>query len=176
MLKKEEMTNPESCMSRARPDELVFVLLGRDAAAPAAIRSWAQERVRLEKNLPSDAQILEALDCADRMTHERVPIFFFGCVKIAGHYMWQPGPRSDDSHFDRKNPWGLKINNGLAKIGVYHKDGWTAISRSDYTIDRRPGSHATFIARGTLTLADVQKLAREYFPTVAERVGVESWK
>jgi hypothetical protein len=49
---------------------MVFVLLGRDAAAPAAIRAWAAERIRLGKNAPTDEQIVEALRCADTMQAE----------------------------------------------------------------------------------------------------------
>lgn len=67
MTKLEELSNPNSCMSRAREDELTFVLLERDPAAPAAIRAWAGERVRIGKNLACDAQITEALLVADLM-------------------------------------------------------------------------------------------------------------
>ena len=62
--KSEELTNPASCMSRARPDEMTFVLLERDKAAPAAIRAWIRERVRLGKNNYADQQIREAEACA----------------------------------------------------------------------------------------------------------------
>jgi hypothetical protein len=48
MRKREELTSPESCMSRAREAEMTFVLLGRD-----------------------DAQITEALACAEAMARER---------------------------------------------------------------------------------------------------------
>lgn len=63
MLKQEELTNPNSCMSRARDDEMTFVLLGRDPAAPVAIRAWIEERVRLGKNTRDDAQIQNAEEC-----------------------------------------------------------------------------------------------------------------
>jgi len=49
MVKRDELTNPASCMSRAKEDEMVFVLLGRDAAAPVAIRAWVEERIRSAK-------------------------------------------------------------------------------------------------------------------------------
>ncbi len=49
MLKRDELADPTSCLNRARDDEMTFVLLGRDAAAPAAIRAWAEERIRLGK-------------------------------------------------------------------------------------------------------------------------------
>lgn len=64
MRKKEELTDPKSCMSKARPDEMTFVLLARDAAAPVAIRAWIAERIRIGKNNPDDAQIKEAEECA----------------------------------------------------------------------------------------------------------------
>lgn len=61
MRKREELKNPASCLSRARMDEWLFVLLGRDAAAPATVRAWVAERVRLGKNKEDDEQIQEAL-------------------------------------------------------------------------------------------------------------------
>lgn len=57
-------------MSNAHPDEMTFVLLGRDPVAPKVIRIWAQERVRLGKNAEDDPQITEALECARTMEVE----------------------------------------------------------------------------------------------------------
>lgn len=71
MRKRDELSRPDSCMSRAREDEMTFVLLGRDAAAPAAIRAWIRERVRLGKNRPGDPQIAESEECARTMEAER---------------------------------------------------------------------------------------------------------
>lgn len=67
MIKRDEEKRADSCFNRALPDEWVFVLLGRDAAAPAAIRAWVAERIRLGKNLPDDAQLGEALYAAGQM-------------------------------------------------------------------------------------------------------------
>lgn len=67
MIKRDELTKPNSCMNRALDDEVTFVLLGRDPAAPAAIRAWVAERIRLGKNTGRDLQITEALECATRM-------------------------------------------------------------------------------------------------------------
>jgi len=69
--KREELSNHKSCINRAREDEMVFVLLGRDPAAPAAIRAWAGLRVLLGKNKADDPQIVEALSCAETMEKER---------------------------------------------------------------------------------------------------------
>lgn len=71
MRKNQELTDPRSCMSRARDDEMTFVLLERDEAAPDTIRYWAARRIRLGKNKSDDPQIIEALACADAMEKER---------------------------------------------------------------------------------------------------------
>jgi hypothetical protein len=63
--KRDELADPPSCLNKARDNEWLFVLLGRDPAAPAAVRAWIKERVRLGKNLPADPQILEAGRWAD---------------------------------------------------------------------------------------------------------------
>jgi len=71
MRKQDELSNPQSCMSRARDDEMTFVLLARDAAAPFAIRAWADKRIHLGKNKLDDPQIIEALQCAEEMEKQR---------------------------------------------------------------------------------------------------------
>ena len=70
MRKQEELTDPSSCLSRAGDGELLFVLLGRDIAAPATIRFWVRQRIALRKNERDDPQIQEALRCADMMQAE----------------------------------------------------------------------------------------------------------
>lgn len=60
MRKCDELTDSKSCLSKAKDDEWLFVLLGRDAAAPVAVRAWVTERLRLGKNVPGDDQIAEA--------------------------------------------------------------------------------------------------------------------
>lgn len=67
MIKREELTNPNSCMSKAKDNEMTFVLLSRDIAAPQTIRFWVSERIKYEKNKSDDAQIIEALKCAEEM-------------------------------------------------------------------------------------------------------------
>ena len=70
MRKKDELTKKHTCMARAHPMEMTFVLLSRDVAAPATIRAWVAERIRLEKNVATDPQIVEALECAKTMELE----------------------------------------------------------------------------------------------------------
>lgn len=71
MIKRDEINDSTSCLNRAHDGERIFILLARDVAAPAAIRAWVAERIRLGKNALTDDQIVEALDCALRMDRER---------------------------------------------------------------------------------------------------------
>lgn len=71
MRKKQEIEIPSSCFNRAADDELIFVLRGRDTAAPSTIRFWAAERLRLGKNETGDDQISEAHQCAEIMEAEQ---------------------------------------------------------------------------------------------------------
>jgi hypothetical protein len=70
MKKRDELTDPNSCMSRAKYDEMTFVLLGRDMCAADTIRYWAAKRVLIGKNNRHDQQITEALACATEMERQ----------------------------------------------------------------------------------------------------------
>ncbi len=71
MMKRHELSDTGSCFNKARDDEIIFVLLARDMAAPATIRAWCAERVRLGKNAWNDPKIKEALQCAENMEEQR---------------------------------------------------------------------------------------------------------
>jgi len=64
VLKRDEMFVLDSCLNKAREDEMLFVLLARDPAFPATVRFWAAERVRLGKDGPASPKVLSALACA----------------------------------------------------------------------------------------------------------------
>lgn len=70
MRKRDELRGP-SCMTNALDDEMVFVLLARDRAAPLAIRAWAEARVALGLNLRTDEKIVEAFKAAETMEIEQ---------------------------------------------------------------------------------------------------------
>lgn len=59
MLKRDELSDPNSCLNRADDDELIFVLIGHDVASPHAIEQWVLKRVLLGKNHPDDAHRVE---------------------------------------------------------------------------------------------------------------------
>jgi len=60
MRKRDEITDPRSCLNKAHDHEWLFVLLGRDPAAIDAVRAWIEARVRLGRNARTDAKIVEA--------------------------------------------------------------------------------------------------------------------
>ena len=70
MRKEKERAIANSCWNKADDGERLFILLGRDVAAPAAIRAWADARIALGKNKARDNQILDALKCADIIEKE----------------------------------------------------------------------------------------------------------
>jgi hypothetical protein len=72
MRKVDELSQPTSCLNKAKDNEMLFVLLGRDRAAADTVRFWCQMRVKYKKNAPDDPQIREALACANTMEEERL--------------------------------------------------------------------------------------------------------
>lgn len=70
MKKHRELADPTSCLSRAKDDEDVFVLLGRDVAAPDTIRYWVHCRIVMGKNKREDPQMQEALLLAEVIERE----------------------------------------------------------------------------------------------------------
>ncbi len=67
MLKQFELSNQTSCLNRAKNEEMIFVLLGRDPAAPGAIKEWCHLRIAHGKNKAGDGQIIDAMQCATSM-------------------------------------------------------------------------------------------------------------
>jgi hypothetical protein len=63
MRKADELADANSCLNNARDDEMLFVLLERDDAVPAAIRAWVAKRIELGLNRPEDKKIREAIAC-----------------------------------------------------------------------------------------------------------------
>lgn len=71
MRKRDELADPNSCLNRARDDEWLFVLLGRDVAAAVAVRAWIESRIRQQKNKRHDPQIREAAAWIDAVVAEQ---------------------------------------------------------------------------------------------------------
>lgn len=52
------------CFEKAAPDEPMFVLLARDASAPALVEMWARDR---ERHGEEAGVVAEARECAEQM-------------------------------------------------------------------------------------------------------------
>lgn len=67
MTKIETISDPNSCLNKAKDDEPVFILLGRDMDAPMTIEKWCDFRVQSGKNKFEDEQIQDALNVSAQM-------------------------------------------------------------------------------------------------------------
>ncbi len=105
-------------------------------------------------------------------------LYYFGCgPSDTGHHLWRvegdyiPGVRWP-------HPWGNSIDSSLCPqhrhehgvVSYNTKDGWSGIGFWDSSMDRRSGSHSTFIVDMIHAAEDILALARERFPWVFERI------
>lgn len=60
MRKRDELTDPNSCLNKAKDDEPLFVLCARDLCAQTTVLAWINARLESGKNKPDDPQIIEA--------------------------------------------------------------------------------------------------------------------
>ncbi len=65
MLKKDEMTNPNSCLNKAAPDEPVFVLRANDPLAAGVVQAWRLRAIK--RGLHEPAKIEEAFKLIEEM-------------------------------------------------------------------------------------------------------------
>jgi hypothetical protein len=104
-------------------------------------------------------------------------IWYFGCDNSeTGHYLWDSDGKT---RWDvlRSNPWAAHIDDGLnpkkgqGQAAIHHKNGWTYVSFSDYTKDRRPGSNAGFLVDAEVEFPEVMAMAEIEFPEILRRIG-----
>ena len=70
MIKRDELSDPTSCLNRAAEDEPVFVLRATDMCAPDTILFWILSRLTAGRNQDDD-QIKEAQAVASNMVKYR---------------------------------------------------------------------------------------------------------
>ena len=125
-------------------------------------------------------------------------MFYFGCGRETGHYLWAPGLRWatwDRSVHERMghplgaHPWKDSIDvrlcpvddnrgyrrsdeerqpEGLGKI--HHRDGWTAWAFWDRTKEKRLNGNSVFLAEGEYDFDAMKAMAQEHFPEIWERI------
>ena len=113
-------------------------------------------------------------------------VYYFGPLKESGHFLFHENGEKVYS-FDRPGigiPWKDEEIDGPLQPGhpepgdrlqrrtrpmregetsLHHKDGWTALSFWDFTVDTRPGSSSTYIAKGEFTFEQMVELAKTHF-------------
>jgi hypothetical protein len=123
--------------------------------------------------------------------------FYFGCWRESGHHLWHRGSeghpykdwKQDDRLLGRSRhsadpgpgeiPWGYSLDGVLLKgrpgqrqgeAVVEQRDGWTALSFWDRSIDSRGGSSSTFVFDALLSPEEALAAAREAFPPIFARL------
>lgn len=126
---------------------------------------------------------------------KNVKMYYFGCVETAGHFMWDKNLHLhiSDAHdcpwkADRGDIDGKLQPHRAActkksycgcgsspegKALVHSKDGWTALSFWDRSVDTRGGCNSTFFAKGDFTFETMVQLAKVNFPKVWNRYKFE---
>lgn len=109
-------------------------------------------------------------------------MYYFGCWSKPGHIMVGEGGFPVLTHERRFVPWNGMID-GILQPGcffeygawrstgtqpegealLHQKEGWTAISFWDRTIDIRFGSNSTYLAEGTFTFDEMVQMAKARF-------------
>ena len=74
MLKKLERSTENSCWNKAKEDEPIFILLGRDIATNCAILEWMKLRILYGKNTKDDPQILEAREFIEKVRDYQIKL------------------------------------------------------------------------------------------------------
>lgn len=93
------------------------------------------------------------------MKDEPSPLFYFGCIRVAGHYLW----RTEDFKIYEPTKVGITRNLMGALDGAFCPDGikaypqqrwlcsivppWTIVAWWDRSVDSRPNCCSVFIGR-----------------------------
>jgi len=108
---------------------------------------------------------------------------YFGAAGSVGHYLWAPTgeklygwlPSSYGLPWDHIDGPLLPRTSAQQGHGLMHREqDWTALSIHDYTVDHRPGSHATFfLNRDVISFAEAvgALCAWPFLASVFDRIG-----
>jgi hypothetical protein len=108
---------------------------------------------------------------------------YFGCVGEVGHYHFVPsdgGRPVKAGYYDA--PFfphcdGAFCPTHTQKEGVvqltHHRDDWTILAFWDRSVDKRAGSHSTFMIQEKLNKDEMIIRAKEAFPTIWARYCFE---
>lgn len=142
------------------------------------------------QHAPRSAMVERLASLCDRPD---APVYYFGCIERAGHYLWTRGTHGPRTDHDRERTLTLLFggldgvlcwSNAPARYSyerdeteglalVTHRAGWTALAFWDRSVDKRGGCNSAFIAEGTLTFAQLVRRAKSRWPEVWARFSFE---
>lgn len=105
-------------------------------------------------------------------------VLFFGCWGHSGHYLWTPAGALADDFQTRQidgplcppSSWGNTEGNvRWGNVEDPRGNVWTFVSFWDRSVDRRDGSHSTYLIEGVFPKDEALDLARRAFPRVWAR-------
>lgn len=96
-----------------------------------------------------------------RALEDHLTALFDGLDSLDGKLCWN-SPRRDHHRYDRRGE-----TEGQAF--VTHRGGWTALAFWDRSVDRRGASNSAFFVQGTLTFAQIVRVARHRWPKIWAR-------
>lgn len=107
-------------------------------------------------------------------------LFYFGCIEVAGHYLWDHNLKYVQRKYNNVLPWenldGVlcpQITNENGVVKLHHKEGWTAAAFWDYSVDHRPGSNSVFFAEGIHGVYHMIEFIKKRFPSICKRFDFE---
>jgi len=111
-------------------------------------------------------------------------VFYFGCWKQAGHYLFCPGMRTARGN---SLPDDFPVNYGSldgsflpqrhadeqGKVRIWRTSGWAIVAFADRSVDSRPGSNSAFVTRtkGNPTDIEIMRGMKSVFPEVFKRIN-----
>lgn len=113
-------------------------------------------------------------------------MYYFGPLNESGHFLFRENGQKVGSWMmsDIGIPWKGEEIDGPLQPGhpdpadrlqrrtrpmcegealIHYKDGWTALSIWDFSVDTRPGCSSTYISKGTFTFEQMVELAKAHF-------------
>lgn len=152
------------------------------AFVPETVEMARAAAQQLSAEVAQEKQRKAALDAlADRSGE----VLYYGCdLRESGHYAWRPNWQRwrAPTPFDGTTGSATMLDGGgftppmgeeNGKARLTHVDGWTVLSFWDNSMDKRPGSHATFAVDDTVDFETMLQLAREAYPAVFGRMQFE---
>ena len=132
------------------------------------------------------------------MSEQKPTMIYFGPWAEAGHFLFQEGGRYFRGLLPTRFPWdpwsanngidgqlqtGCFLRDGLWKSGkqeegealLHHKNGWTALSFWDRSVDKRGGCNSTYFAEGTFTFEQMIQMAKTRFSERWNKMKFEVW-